>query len=154
MECDSCRTHFVIPAAPTLSSRPQWRDLNQLAAVSVTCWGLRGWVRCGGRSFGFAQDDRVWSVIPAVLTLSSRPHPICHPGRTQSVIPTAKSCHPDRSGGITTSWLRAFRYTKNHRRHFPADNKKGHLFRSSLIYFSGGPDGTRTRDLRRDRPAF
>ena len=74
-----------------LSSRPQWRDLNQLAAVSVTWWGLRGWVQCGGRSFDFAQDDRVWSVIPAAPTLSFLPHPLCH---------------PDRSGGISTSWQR------------------------------------------------
>ena len=39
-------------------------------------------------------------------------------------------------------------------RTFRTENKKGHLLRGGLFYFSGGPDGTRTRDLRRDRPAF
>ncbi len=36
----------------------------------------------------------------------------------------------------------------------PPVNKKAHLIRDGLFEFGGGDDGTRTRDLRRDRPAF
>ena len=80
----------------SLSSRLQWRDLNQLAAVSATYWGLRGWVECGRRSFGCAQDDKVGCLPGSATFCYSCLNMVCHPGR---------------SGGISASWQQYLRLT-------------------------------------------
>ena len=61
---------------PTLSSRPQWRDLSTVAKTQTSGSLFR-------RSFDCAQDDRLG----------------CHP---ESLL----CCHPDRSGGISRQWQR------------------------------------------------
>jgi len=71
--------------SPSMSSRPQWRDLQQLAASFLVWWALGDVGAALRRSFGFAQDDKVrgsgWQGLPV--------------------------CHPDRSGGISSGWQRA-----------------------------------------------
>ena len=126
--CHPDPQYTVIPIHNTLSSRPQWRDLNQSAgdpsaSLRMTSWGViptlntllsRPTIHChpdpqytviptavegsqpvGRRSFGYAQDDKLGChsdsqhpVIPTHNTLSSR---------------STIHCHPDRSGGISTS---------------------------------------------------
>jgi len=54
-----------------------WQQTRRLALSGVA----------GKRSFGFAQDDKLWGGIRTA----------------KPVIPTAKICHPDRSGGISAS---------------------------------------------------
>ena len=71
--------------SPSMSSRPQWRDLQRLAASLLAWWVLGDVGAALRRSFGFAQDDKVrgsgWQGLPV--------------------------CHPDRSGGISSGWQRA-----------------------------------------------
>ena len=119
-------------AAPTLSSRPQWRDLIQLAQDSFTSLRLTGLgtslqeilrLRSGdrlgchsGRSRTFIRLHPLFHsatpTLPFGHTHSSiRPHSLFHSatltlpfGHTHSIIRPYPLCHPDRSGGISSSW--------------------------------------------------
>ncbi len=111
--CHSDRTHLVIPTAPTLSSRPHppcHPDRTHLVIPTA----VEGSHPVGTIHFDTAQDDRLGchhvggpstslrmtglGAIPTAPTLSSRPHP---------------PCHPDRSGGISSSRHNTLRHRSN-----------------------------------------
>ena len=120
--CHPDRTPFVIPAAHPLSSRPQRRDLIQSAGDPSTSLRMTGFgqlPRPLSQSHTHFHPGRTPIVIPTAHSLSSRPQrrdliqsagdpstPLRMTGFGQLPRPLSQPhtlCHPDRSGGISSS---------------------------------------------------
>jgi len=108
-ECKSLPPGMQKPVAPTAKVCHPDRSGGISTSRQQTCrLALSGAI--GRRSFGFAQDDRVWGVIGTANSVASTTTDACRreckslpSGMQKPVIPTAKVCHPDRSGGISTN---------------------------------------------------